>query len=110
MPHTIDIDKMQKQVTFDVSAQQGTATGIPVKQIPFLEFPKVVYKHPKQAFRTIFHRNDKQEVVREEVVANEHLTKLVQDKKELKAALDEGWNEKPYIPEPVKEAVDEIYA
>lgn len=110
MPFTVDIEKMSKQPSFDVTAAPNTPTGIPMKQIPILEFPRVVYKWPKQEFRTILHRNNKHEVVHEEVVPTEHLTKVVNDKKELAAALKEGWVEQPYIAKPVPvQAEEDLY-
>lgn len=110
MPFTIDVEKMNKQASYDVSAAPNSPTGIPVKQIPILEFPRVVYKHPKQDFRTILHRNNKHEVVHEEVVPAEHMSKLVNDRKELEAALKEGWHKEPYIPKPVPvHAEEDIY-
>lgn len=99
MPQTIDIEKFKTQMTFDVSAPQGSPTGIPVKQIPYMEYPRVVYKHPLEPFRTILHRNTKQEVVREEIVATEHIALKVEDEAGLKKAMKEGYELKPYVPQ-----------
>lgn len=74
--------------------------GLPVRQIPFLEFPRVVYMHPNEPFRTVEHRNADQELVHREQVATEHLSKTVATEEELKAALEEGWVKEPYIPTP----------
>lgn len=101
MPYTIDEEKFRKQTSFDVSQPHNTATGIPVKQIPYLEFPRVVYKHPKEPFRTIEHRNAQHEIVQTEMVLAEHLTMLVNDQKELDRALKQGWVKEPYIPQAV---------
>ncbi len=49
----------------------------PVKSIPTLEFPRVVYKHPNKAFKIIEHRNTRHELVDEEYVATEHMTKVI---------------------------------
>lgn len=78
---------------------QGTRNGgLPVKQIPHLEFPRVVYMHPNNPLQEIEHRNDKFEVVGTEVLPTEHLTKVVSNDAELEAALAEGWVKEPYIP------------
>lgn len=100
MPYTIDEEKFRKQTSFDVSAPPNSPTGIPVKQIAVEEFPRVVYKHPKEPFKTIIHRNAKHEVVDEEIVPSEHLTMKVENKKELDAALKSGWELKPFVPAP----------
>lgn len=109
MPYTIDEEKFRKQATFDVSAAPNAPTGIPVKQIPILEFPRVAYKHPVEPFKTIIHRNSKQEIVREEMVQTEHLARLVNDKKELEAAMKEGWKKEPYIPEALPDPDAHLY-
>jgi len=62
-----------------------------------MEFPRVVYKHPREPFRKIEHRNTQHEVVDIETVPSEHMTRLVADEKELKKAIAEGWVLKPYI-------------
>lgn len=74
--------------------------GLPVKQIPHMEFPRVVYMHPNEPFRTVEHRNADQELVHREQVATEHLSKTVATEEELKAALEEGWVKEPYLPTP----------
>ena len=99
MPFAIDEEAMRKRSTLDVSQRDGTPTGIPVKQIPHAEFPRVVYKHPKEPFRKIEHRNANHELVNTETVPSEHLTRTVQDETELKRALKDGWVLKPYIPQ-----------
>jgi len=110
MPHTIDIERMKKQTTFDVSAPQGTPTGIPVIQIPHLEFPRVVYKHPVEPYRTIVHRNNKFEVVGEEVVPTEHISLIVADKEALDKALKDGYKLKPYVPQAPPDPDAHLYA
>lgn len=80
MPFEIDEDAMKEKKTVDIDK-------IPVKQIPFMEFPKVLYLHPK----------DK---------SLEHRSKVVKDAEEQKAALAQGWREKPHIPV-VEEAVED---
>lgn len=57
----------------------------PMKTVPHQEFPKMVYKHPK----------DK---------AQEHKTRIVADAAELAAALKAGWLQKPHIPAAPPEA------
>lgn len=110
MPQTVDIERMKKQMTFDVSAPAGSATGIPVMQIPVLEFPRVVYKHPVEPFRTIVHRNNKFEVVGEEVIPAEHISLVVADAEALKKALAEGYDLKPYLPQAPPDPDAHLYA
>lgn len=117
MPQAIDNDLLSS--TPDAAARlasrglQALVTLDPAKpptvQIPHNEFPRVVYKHPKEAFRKIEHRNAMREIVQVEMVANEHLTRLVVDDKELKQALASGWDKKPYIPEPAPDPLAGVY-
>ena len=89
---------------------QGTQSqGLPVVQIPHLEFPRIVYKHPKKPFRKVEHRNDNFEVVGTETIPTEHLTKAVNNEIELKAALARGWRKEPYIPAAPPSVEDDIY-
>lgn len=108
-PFTIEEERMRKQITFDMSAAANTPTGIQLKQIPHQEFPRVVYKHPTEPFRKIEHRNTHHEVVDVEVVPSEHLTKTVNDEKELKRAIADGWQLKPYIAPPVPDPNAHLY-
>lgn len=109
MPQTIDETTFRERATFDVSAAPNSPTGIPMKQIPILEYPRVVYKHPREPFKTILHRNTKQEIVREEMVQSEHLTKVVEDEKQLKAALKEGWVKEAYVPQELPDPDAHLY-
>ncbi len=100
----------------------GTAGGgLPVKQIPHYEFPKCIYLWPNAPTKTVIHRNDRHEVVHEEEIPLEALTKTISCEahaaggpkecpdcnKLLEAALAEGWVTKPYIPEaPAKPDAD----
>jgi hypothetical protein len=111
MPFTVSPEAARKQMSWNVRAPQeqvpdpipenwqGTASGgLPVKQIPYLEFPRVVYMHPNEPFETIEHRNDKFEVVSTDTIPTEALTKTVNNEAELKAAMKDGWVKEPYIP------------
>lgn len=122
MPFTIHDEAIKKQMNWDVTRPQeqapdplpegwtGTAGGgLPVKQIPMREFPRVVYMHPNEAFQEIEHRNDKFELVGTEVVPTEHLTKVVKNEAELKVALEEGWVKEPYIPKPAPAKNSSLY-
>lgn len=108
-PFTIDEEKFRKQEVLDLTKPQGTAQGLPVKQIPHMEFPKVVYKHPKERYREIIHRNVNHEIVERELVPAEHLTLLVNNEEELKKALREGWVKEPYIMQPLPDPNAELY-
>jgi hypothetical protein len=74
--------------------------GLPVRQIPHNEYPRVVYKHPKVLFKEKEHRNANFELVYVERIPTEHKSKLVKDEEELKQALAKGWRKDPYIPAP----------
>ena len=77
----------------------GTANrGLPVRQIPFKEYPRVVYMWPNESVRIVEHRNTHQELVHTERIPTEHISKLVQDEAELEQALADGWVKEPYNP------------
>jgi len=109
MPFAIDEEKFRKQATFDVSAPPNSATGIPVKQIPFLEYPRCLYKHPNEPFRTIIHRNAQHEIVEQEIVQTEHISKIVNSEEEMKAVLADGWVKEAYIPKDLPKVEDGLY-
>ncbi len=122
MPFTIHQEAAKKQMNWNITRGQeavpdplpdnwqGTMSGgLPVKQIPHLEFPKVVYMHPNEPLQEIEHRNDKFELVGTEVIPTEHLTKLVNNDAELTAALEEGWVREPYIPKGVPKPNHNLY-
>lgn len=111
MPFAIHEEAVKKQLNWNVSRPQeavplelpsnfaGTpGGGLPVKQIPHMEFPRVVYMHPNEPLQEIKHRNDKFELVGTEVVPTEHLTKVVNNEAELNVAMEEGWVKEPYVP------------
>lgn len=111
-----NISRPQEPVPADIPANwQGTpGQGLPVVQIPFYPFPCVVYLYPNSPTKTVIHRNQTHEIVHEEELATEALTMVVgcevhkdggpkecpDCNKALKAALEEGWQTTPYIPEP----------
>ena len=111
MPFAIDEDQMkgneEKQINKILSMDPAKP---PVKQIPFMEYPRVVYKHPTQPYRVVEHRNTQHEVVQIEHIPSEHLTRVVADKKELEAALKDGWVKEPYIAKPPEDPNANLYA
>jgi hypothetical protein len=114
MPFAIDEDRM---VTDPTKVKPGvkTLTSLdpadpPRKSIPHANFPMVVYKHPKEAFRKVEHRNTAHEIVEVEHVPSEHLNKLVRDSAELETALARGWVKEPYIAEAPPDPNAELYA
>ncbi len=126
MPFTIDIEASKKQGFLNVMRPQeavaresdgslragwaGTISGgLPVKQIPHMEFPKCVYMHPNEPYQEVEHRNDRFEVVSTDLVPTEHLTKIVQNENELKKALADGWIEEPYIRQAAPKKQDTLY-
>lgn len=127
MPQTIDLEASKKQMFLNVMRPQevvprepdgtlrdgwaGTISGgLPVKQIPHIEFPKCVYMHPNEPYEEIEHRNDRFEVVSTDLVPTQHLVKHVANKHELEAALADGWLEHPYIQQPVPTKKDDLYS
>lgn len=122
MPYTIHETAVKKQMTYNVTRPQeavplelpdnwmGTMSGgLPVKQIPHLEFPRVVYLHPNEPLEEVEHRNDKFEVVSTDLVPTEHRTKVVRNEAELAAALEEGWVKEPYVPKAAPSKSDGLY-
>lgn len=111
-PFTIDEAKMQGKTkpgedsTILVSLDPHKP---PVVPIPHMDFPRVVYQHPLEPFKTIEHRNARHELVDEEIVVAEHLTRIVADKKELEKAIKEGWVLEPYIPPPLPDPNAGLY-
>lgn len=95
MPFAIDEAKMQQGSTEQILSLDPAKP--PVKSIPHQEFPRAVYKHPREPFLTVEHRNAKHELVEEELVPAEHLSKVVTES-ELAAALADGWVKEPYLP------------
>lgn len=81
----------------------------PQKPIAFQEFPMVVYKHPREAFKRVEHRNANHELVHTEIEPAEHLTKKVENAAELEAALKSGWVKEPYIAPPLPDPNSELY-
>jgi hypothetical protein len=122
MPFEINEEALKKAMTIDLSKPQEIAAenlpdswigtpgrGLPVRQIPHRDFPRVVYLHPLKPTREIENRNEKHELVHLETVPTEHLTRVVQDEAELKAALAEGWVKEPYIPKPIRNPEEDLY-
>lgn len=81
----------------------------PVKTIPYLEYPRVVYKHPKDPYRVVEHRNTQHEIVQVERIPSEHISKLVNDERELAAALKDGWVKEPYVAAPAPDPNEHLY-
>ena len=75
MPYAIDEDKLNSD-----SMKVMDINNPPVKNIPHEKFPKLVYLHPKDKTK-------------------EHLTKIVKNDDELKAAMKQGWQIKPHVPQ-----------
>lgn len=74
MPFEVDTDILESPNTKVLDINKP-----PMRAIPHQEFPRMVYLHPK----------DKQK---------EHHAVLVQDKKELEAAMKKGYKLQPHIP------------
>jgi hypothetical protein len=109
--HAINIMRPQEAVPADLPENFGgtMGQGLPVMQIPHMEFPRVLYMHPNEPTKIVLHRNEKHEVVHEELVQTEHLTMTVNSEEELKKALKDGWVREPYIPEPLPKTDAGLY-
>jgi hypothetical protein len=109
MPAEIDEEKFASQETLDLSRPQGTPQGLPVRQIPHQEYPRVVYKHPNAPFYVEEHRNVNHEVVQREVKSAEHRTHVVGTKTEHEQKLADGWRNEPYIQLAPPDPMDDLY-
>lgn len=75
-----------------------TNTGnIPMKQIPHMDFPKTIYQYPRHPWKARIVMTDGHGNKEWQWIAVEAKSKVVADAKELKKALEQGWNEKPFI-------------
>ena len=109
MPFAIDEERFKQIKRFDVSAPPNSPSGIPMKQIPYMEFPRAIYKHPTEPYRKVEHRNALHEVVDVETVPAEALCRVVNDAKELAQALKEGWLKEPYAAPPLPDPNAHLY-
>lgn len=109
-PTAIDEERFGKQETLDLSKPQGTAQGLPVKQIPHQEYPRVVYKHPNAPFYVEEHRNVNHEVVHREVKSSEHRVHVCHSRAEHERKLEEGWQNEPFIQLAPPDPMDDLYA
>lgn len=97
MPFEVDEEAMR-------SALSVNYANPPMRSIPHLDFPAMVFKHPKTPFRSEVENGKSVKV------ANEALTRVVKDQEELDAALAEGWTQKIYVAPVVPNPNDKIYA
>lgn len=110
MPTAIDEGKFASQETLDLSKPQGTAQGLPVKQIPHQEYPRAIYRHPNAPFYVEEHRNVNHEVVHREVKSSEHRVHVCHSKSEHELKLKEGWKNEPFIQLAPPDPMDDLYA
>lgn len=75
----------------------------PTKEIPFLEYPRCVYRYPKSPTQEIVEVRAGQTFT--SVVPVMALSKIVQNKHEFEKAIKEGWHKDPYVPPVVDEAL-----
>ena len=108
MPFTVDVEAMTDRPGKPAIVSMDPAKP-PVKQIPHMEYPRVVYLHPKEPYKIIIHRNTQHEIVEEERIPSEHLTRVVNDAKELAQALKDGWVKEPYISQPPPDPNAHLY-
>lgn len=90
-----------------VIAGRTIASTIPMRDIPHLEFPRVVYLHPKKPYKPMYLPVDGHGNKEWVWVANEAQTRKVANEEELKAAQKQGYQVKHYvIPEPPLTSAD----
>lgn len=109
MPTSIDEERFRSQETLDMSKPQGTAQGLPVKQIPHQEYPKCAYRHPVTPYREVQHRNVNHEVVHRELVATEHQVHVCLTAQEFREKLSKGWVAEPYIQQAPPDPTEHLY-
>lgn len=81
MQQTVDTDRLGGLTSLDLSRP-------PMKEIGLIEYPRMVYKHPKDKTK-------------------EHKIRVCETKSELDQALKEGYNLKPHVPQPAAESEDD---
>lgn len=105
----IDEDALANATSLDankppmLSQQRATELGK-----GFQKFPTIVYRHPKNHYKVVKHK-DMHGNFNEETVANEHLTKTVNSEDELKDAFKSGWRKDPFVAPPLKVEDSEEY-
>jgi len=136
MPFTIHLEALKRQWDFNITRGQEVVPdplpedfrntvnhGLPVRAIPHFEFPLAVYMHPNVPTRIVYHRNDRHEVVHEEEIPLEHLTRVIcceahksggpKDCLEcndlLASALEQGFVREPYVPQAPSKPDDDFY-
>lgn len=70
---------------------------IPVRDIPHMEFPKIVYKHPTKAYKRMYLPVDGHGNKDWQWVPQEATTRKVANEEEFKAALKQGFQAKNYV-------------
>jgi hypothetical protein len=73
------------------------ASTIPLRDIPHMEFPRVIYLHPKRPYKRMYLPVDGHGNKEWVWIANEPTSKKVANDEELKKALKQGFELKPYI-------------
>ena len=128
MPQAIDDEKMSGKPFMEngimkMPLLQMEQNKPPLKSIPHLEFPRVLYRHPIEPFRVVEHRNAMHEIVDIEKIPSEHLTRVVacpehlekgakecaNCEAELAKALEDGWVKEPYLPKPLPDPNANLY-
>ena len=103
MPFAIDDEAIKAKQSLDINSP-------PLKSIPFQEYPRLVYKHPKRPFRQVERKDAAGNTVEVTYVPSEHKYRSVANEAEFKQALAEGWRTDPYVPKGgVPDPLDELY-
>jgi hypothetical protein len=82
------------------------ATRPPTIEIGYLEFPRMIYKWPKQKFSLSRRKNELGEIERFQI-ANEAQSKTVSNQAEFDAAVKAGWKKEHYVLPDVPEFFEE---
>src|SRR6185437_12988538 len=101
-PFAIDEEKIKEKQAMDLN-------NPPVRSIPFQEYPRLVYKHPKRPFREVKRRDAAGNTVEVTYEPSEHKYKSVSSQAEFEQALKDGWRKEPYVASGVPDPLDELY-
>lgn len=102
MPRTVDNERLSGKPTYDANGRlveplvEFNLHNPPTKPIPHLEYPKCVYRYPKEATRQIVEVRGGTTYT--QTVPNMAMSKVVQNKQEFDKAIKEGWHKEPWQP------------
>jgi hypothetical protein len=92
---TVDIEAMGKLPNVDIAKP-------PMKSVPDDKWPILLYRYPKEAYRTVQDKPSNAASV-ERLIPNPAKTLKVFNQKEMDKAIKEGWKTKAFVHPPVEE-------